>query len=78
MVSPAICPLVVILNVTDILRYRGRGGNNHNINIYYLQLFFTWWQCTIYNIPNKFTSVGLYEKHVVAIWNFGNHLSICY
>jgi hypothetical protein len=25
----------------------------------------------------KFTSGGLHEKHVVATWNLGNHLSIC-
>jgi len=24
-----------------------------------------------------FKSGGLYEKHVVAAWNVGNHLSIC-
>ena len=23
-------------------------------------------------------SGGLHEKHVVAIWNLGNHLSICF
>jgi hypothetical protein len=34
--------------------------------------------CTIYNIPTKFSSGGLHEKHVVATWNFGNHLNICY
>jgi len=28
-------------------------------------------------VSNKFNSGGLYEKHVVATWNFGNHLSIC-
>jgi hypothetical protein len=33
---------------------------------------------TFYNIATKFTSGGLHEKHVVATWNFGNHLSICY
>ena len=26
---------------------------------------------------NKFKSGGLREKHVVATWNVGNHLSIC-
>ena len=25
----------------------------------------------------KFKSGGLHEKHVVATWNVGNHLSIC-
>jgi len=26
---------------------------------------------------NKFKLGGLHEKHVVATWNVGNHLSIC-
>jgi len=28
-------------------------------------------------VTTKFKSGGLHEKHVVAAWNFGNHLSIC-
>ena len=28
-------------------------------------------------VTTKFKSGGLHEKHVVATWNFGNHLSIC-
>jgi len=28
-------------------------------------------------VTNKFKSAGLHEKHVVATWNLGNHLSIC-
>ena len=28
-------------------------------------------------VTTKFKSVGLREKHVVATWNVGNHLSIC-
>jgi len=28
-------------------------------------------------VINKFKSGGLHEKHVVATWNLGNHLSIC-
>jgi len=28
-------------------------------------------------VTNKFKSAGLHEKHVVATWNFGNHLNIC-
>jgi len=28
-------------------------------------------------VTTKFKSGGLYEKHVVATWNLGNHLSIC-
>ena len=27
-------------------------------------------------VATKFKSGGLYEKHVVATWNVGNHLSI--
>ena len=26
----------------------------------------------------EFKSGGLHEKHVVATWNLGNHLSICF
>jgi len=26
-------------------------------------------------VTNKFKSGGLHEKHVVATWNLGNHLS---
>jgi len=28
-------------------------------------------------VTTKFKSGGLHEKHVVATWNVGNHLSIC-
>jgi len=28
-------------------------------------------------VTNTFKSGGLHEKHVVATWNLGNHLSIC-
>jgi hypothetical protein len=28
-------------------------------------------------VINKFISGGLHEKHVVATWSLGNHLSIC-
>ena len=28
-------------------------------------------------VTNKFKPGGLHEKHVVATWNVGNHLSIC-
>jgi len=26
----------------------------------------------------RFKSGGLYDKHVVATWNLGSHLSICF
>jgi len=29
-------------------------------------------------VTTKFKSGGLYEKHVVANWNLGNYLSICF
>ena len=29
-------------------------------------------------VTNKFKSGGLHEKHVVATWNLGNHLSVCF
>ena len=28
-------------------------------------------------VTNRLKSGGLHEKHVVATWNLGNHLSIC-
>ena len=28
-------------------------------------------------VTTKFKSERLHEKHVVATWNLGNHLSIC-
>ena len=28
-------------------------------------------------VTTKFKSGGLHEKHVVATWNVGNHLSVC-
>jgi len=28
-------------------------------------------------VTARFKSGGLHEKHVVATWNVGNHLSIC-
>ena len=28
-------------------------------------------------VTTKFKSGGLHEKHVMATWNLGNHLSIC-
>ena len=29
-------------------------------------------------VATKFKSGGLHEKHVVATWNLGNNLSICF
>jgi len=30
------------------------------------------------SVITKFNSEGLHEKHVVATWNLGSHLSICF
>ena len=43
------------------------GNRFNNNNIYLLQL-----------VTTKFKSGGLHEKHAVATWNVGNHLSICF
>ena len=29
-------------------------------------------------VTTRYMSGGLHEKHVVATWNLGNHLSICF
>jgi len=29
-------------------------------------------------VTTKFKSGGLHDEHVVATWNLGNHLSICF
>ena len=34
--------------------------------------------CVVHCTTNKFKSGGLHEKHVVATWNVGNHLRICF
>jgi len=58
------------------------------LNVYYIYLFtaigllpggsgyFTCKQ-NMKLVTTKFKSGGLHEKHVVATWNLGNHLSIC-
>jgi len=38
--------------------------------------YFTWKQ-NMKLVTTRFKSGGLHEKHVVATWNLGNHLSIC-
>ena len=55
-------------------------------NIYYIIYLFhcnwavTRWQWSVYmytRFTTKFRSGGLHEKHVVATWHLGYHLSIC-
>jgi hypothetical protein len=61
--------------------YNNNNNNNNNNNIN-CNWVFTRWQWliyvyTVYKIATKFTSGGPHEKHAVATWNLGNHLSIC-
>ena len=60
-------------------------NNNNNIFIYLFTAiglspggggYFTRTQ-NMKLVTKKFKSGGLHEKHVVATWNVGNHLSIC-
>jgi len=58
-------------------------NNNNNNNIYLLQLGCYPVAVVILHVKKnmklvttKFKSAGLHEKHVVATWNLGNHLSI--
>ena len=59
--------------------------NNNNNNIYLTAIelspggsgYFTRIQ-NMKLVTTEFKSGGLHEKHVVATWNVGNHLSICF
>ena len=63
----AVCVSVVVIIIIKI---------NCNCVVTRLQwLFYMYTHCEM--ITNKFKSGGLHEKHVVATWNLGNHLSIC-
>ena len=55
-------------------------NNNNNNKIYGLSPGGSGYFTCVQNmklVTNKFKSGGLHEKHVAAIWNLGNHLSIC-
>jgi len=67
--------------------FNNNNNNNDNNNIFiYLFIaigllpggsgYFTCKQ-NVKLVTTKFKSGGLHEKHVVATWNLGNHLSIC-
>ena len=64
-------------------RFYNNNNNNNNNNIYLLQLGCYPVAVVILHVQNmklvntEFKSGGLHEKHVVATWNLGNHLSIC-
>jgi len=55
-------------------------NNNNKFNCKWAVTRWQWLLCMYINmklVTNKFKSGGLHEKHVVATWNVGNHLSIC-
>jgi len=60
-------------------------NNNNNNNILFTAIglllggsgYFTFKQNMKF-VTTKFKSGGLHDKHVVATWNLGNHLSICF
>jgi hypothetical protein len=75
----------ISIEISRFIRKNILNNNNNNNNIYYLQLGSHTIAVVILQvykymkrIANKFTfkSGGPHEKHVVATWNLGNHLSI--
>jgi len=60
----AVDGIIIIIIITAIVLSPGGSG------------YFTCMQ-NMKLVTNKFKSGGLHEKHVVATWNVGNHLSIC-
>jgi len=57
----------IIHNIFDYKNGLSPGGSGYFTCIQNMKL-----------VTNKFKSGGLHEKHVVATWNVGNHLSICF
>ena len=57
-----IIPIIIILTAIGL----SPGGSGNFTCIQNMKL-----------VTNKFKSGVLHEKHVVATWNLGNHLSIC-
>jgi len=58
--------IIIIINYLLTAIRLSPGGNGYFTCIQNMKL-----------VTNKFKSGGLHEKHVVATWNLGNHLSIC-
>jgi len=56
--------IIIIIDITD--NGLSPGGRGYFTCIQNMKL-----------VTNKFKSGGLHQKHVVATWNVGNHLSIC-
>jgi len=55
--------IIIIITAIGLLI----GGSGYYTCIQYMKL-----------VTTKFKSGGLHEKHVVATWNLGNRLSICF
>jgi len=80
--------LRIIMNMTHEVGGWVGGGENCSHVYLFIYLFtatglltggsgyFTWKQ-NMKLVTTRFKSGGLHEKHVVATWNLGNHLSIC-
>ena len=64
-----LCFIIIIIIIIIIITAIGLspGGSGYFTCIQNMKL-----------VTNKFKSGGLHEKHVVATWNVGNHLSICF
>ena len=85
------CTLQVKSTLVQALRlYTGRTAHRgrRGIILYYIYLFIAiglspggsgYFTCkqNMKLVTTRFKSGGLHEKHVVATWNVGNHLSIC-
>ena len=61
----AVCIIIIIIIFTVI--GLSPGGSGYVTCIQNMKL-----------VTTKFKSGGLHEKHVVATWSLGNHLSICF
>jgi len=64
-IRPEVIIIITIIIFTATLLSPGGSG------------YFTYKQ-SMKLVTTKFKSGGLHEKHVVATWNVGNHLSICF
>jgi len=77
--------LIKICEIQSLLTTEGNMLDSVNIFIYLFtaiglspggSCYFTCKQ-NMKLVTTRFKSRGLHEKHVVATWNVGNHLSIC-
>jgi len=69
--------------VNKINNKNNNNNNNNNNNIFNYNWVITRWQLLFYMYTNmdkkvtrEFKSGGLHERHAVATWKLGNHLSI--